>query len=91
MSDALKHFLGNVRDGDRMCVVQGDVLMETEAIRDWTTAVRVRGFGGDDILIGWADSGNLNVPFTRLQNRTAGIDQGKYPAGSWIWDAEEIS
>ena len=91
MSDALKHFLGNVRDGDKMYVAQGEVLLETEAYTDCTSAVWVRGFGEDDLLIEGADSGDLNLPFTRLQNRTAGIDQGDYPAGSWVWDAEEIS
>ena len=91
MSDALKHFLGNVRDGDKMCIVQGDILLETEAYTDWSTAVWVKGFGEDDLLIGWADSGDLNLPFTQLQNRTAGINQGNYPAGSWVWDAGGIS
>lgn len=87
MSDELRHFLSNVRDGDRICIVQDGISLETVALRDGSNDVRVMGFGDDELLIGWTDSGDLTAPFTRLQNRTAGVHQDTYPEGTWVWDA----
>lgn len=91
MSDALKHFLGNIRDRDELILKGHDMVLYTRAFKyDDSNVVRFACFDGDPIL-GWTDTGSLEVEVDRLQNVTAGICQGDYPAGSWVWDAEEIS